>query len=134
MENAGKGQSVKASDMFKALAVNKPALLILTSQVIKMLFSSIAGSVMYYFCIYNLGSMTAMSLSSSLSTIGGVIPIIFLVPFYRKFGNAGSGLIGCIIALAPYFVMFITGVPSVAFYVGARIIGTIGTTLLSAVM
>ena len=129
-----KGKSLGFGEMMKALAENKAALSILLIQVIKMLFSSIAGSVMLYFCTYNLGNANAMSLASSIGTFGGLLPMLFLVPLYKKVGNSGTGLLGCIIAIGTYLVMLISGVPSVTFYVVCYVIGSIGTTLVSAVM
>ena len=126
--------SVKFSEMIKALAQNTAALSVLAIQVVKMLFSSIGGSILLYFCTYNLGDPNAMSLASSLSTFTGMLPVFFLVPLYKKFGNAGTGMIGCVIAIATYVAMLISGVPSVTFFVGAYMVGSIGTTLCSSVL
>lgn len=134
VEMKQKAEPVKLSQMLKALAQNTAALSVLLIQVTKMLFSSIGGSVLLWFCTYNLGDANIMSISSSLTTFTGVIPLFFLVPLYKKFGNAGTGMIGCIIAIATYIAMFVTGVPSGTFFICANLIGSLGTTLCSAVL
>lgn len=124
----------KAGEMLKALALNKSALCILAVQVVKMLFSSIGGSVMIYFCTYNLGDQNIMSVASSISTIVGLIPVLLLVPLYKKFGNAGTAILGSIIGLACYIVMFISGVPSGTFYIVCSVIGGLGVVMVTAVI
>lgn len=131
---ANTGNTVKASDMIKALAQNKSALAVLLMQVIKMLFSSIGGSVLVYFCTYNLGDVNAMSVASSIGVFAGMLPVLFLVPLYKKFGNAGSGMLGCSLAIIVYLVMLISGVPSANFFIVCYILGGVGSSLTTAVV
>lgn len=122
----------KANDMMKALWENKPALAILAAQAIKMLLSSVGGSVMVYFCTYNLGNQLAMSYATTTATIVGLIPVLCLVPLYKKFGNAGTALIGCVIACIGTVIAIITGVPTVMFYVVIYTIQQLGPVIVSA--
>lgn len=133
-DNTSGGQSLKASDMFKALAINKPALCVLLVQVVKMLFSSIGGSVLVYFCTYNLGNVNAMSIASTIQTFVGLIPVLLLVPLYKKFGNAGTGIIGAIIGIIAFTILFISGVPSANFYIALTAIGCLGTVTVTSVI
>lgn len=123
-----------AGQMIKALAENGPALAVLAAQVIKMLLSSIGGAVMVYYCTYNLGDVNAMSYASVPSTIVGLVPVLLLVPLYKRFGNAGTGLIGCVLAGIALLIAVITGVPSVTFYVVISVVQSLGPTMVSAVM
>lgn len=125
---------VKTADMLKALAQNKSALSVLVIQVVKMLFSSIGGALMVYFCTYYLGDPNAMTYANGISAFTNMIPVLFLVPLCKKFGNAGIGMLGSAFAGIVYIVMVATGVPSVAFYVVATLLVGMGGSLVSAAM
>lgn len=131
-ENAAASAAPSAGQMLKALAENRPALAILAAQVIKMLLSSIGGAVMVYYCTYNLGDVNAMSYASTVSTIVGLIPVFLLVPLYKKFGNAGTALIGCVLSGISLAVAVIMGVPSVTFYVVIYAVQSLGPTMVTA--
>lgn len=133
-ETSANAASVKTSDMLKALAQNKSALSVLVIQVVKMLFSSIGGSVMIYFCTYNLGDANAMSYAASFSAFVSMIPVLFLVPLCKKFGNAGIGMLGSGFAIVVYVAAVISGVPSVPIFVAIYLLSGIGGALVSAAM
>lgn len=133
-EELRSGSSLKASEMIKALLTNMPALCVILVQVVKMLFSSIGGSVMIYFCTYNLGDPNVMSVSSTISTFTGLIPVLLLVPLYKKFGNAGTAMLGSVIAGGGFLVMFVTGCPTGTTYIVWNVIGGIGITMASAAL
>ncbi|MEY8364873.1 glycoside-pentoside-hexuronide (GPH):cation symporter [Anaerovoracaceae bacterium 41-7] len=129
-----KSAAPSAGQMIKALVENRPALAVLTMQVVKMLISSIGGAVMVYYCTYNLGDVNAMSYASVPSTIVGLVPVLLLVPLYKRFGNAGTGLIGCTLAALSLLAAVITGVPSVTFYVVITTVQSLGPVMVSAVV
>lgn len=133
-EGGEKSAAPSAGQMIKALAENGPALAVLAAQVIKMLLSSIGGAVMVYYCTYNLGDVNAMSYAQVPSTIVGLIPVLLLVPLYKRFGNAGTALIGCLLAGLSLLAAVITGVPSVTFYVVISTVQSLGPTMVSAAM
>lgn len=122
----------KASDMLKALAQNKCALSVVVVQVVKMLFSSIGSSVMVYYCTYNLGDANAMSYASSISVFISLIPVLFLVPLCKKFGNAGIGMLGSGFAIAIYAIAVVSGVPSVPVFVVLYLLAGVGGSLANA--
>ncbi len=133
-ENSQGGTQLKAGEMIKALLTNKPALCVIVVQVVKMLLSSIGGSVMIYFCTYNLGDPNAMSISSTISTFTGLIPVLLLVPLYKKFGNAGTAMLGSIIAGGGFLIMFITGCPTATNYIVWNCIGGIGVVAVASAL
>lgn len=133
-EEDKKESNTSASVMLKTLATNKTALVILLMQVVKMLFSSIAGAILVYFCTYNLGDVNVMSVTTSLSMIVGMIPVFFLVWFHKKFGNAGTGAIASIWVSAVYLYMLITHVSSPMPYIVCDLVMCLGTTLVAAVL
>ena len=131
-ENVDGNSAPSAGQMLKALAENRPALAVLAAQVIKMLLSSVGGAVMVYYCTYNLGDVNAMSYASTVSTIVGMVPVLLLVPLYKVFGNAGTGLIGCALSGISLLAAVITGVPSVTFYVVISAVQSLGPTMVTA--
>ncbi len=134
MEAAETGSAVKASDMLKALAVNRVALLVLLAQVLHMFFSSITGSVLVYYVTYNLQNVNLMSISSSIGGVIGLLPILFLVPLYKKFGNAGTACLGAAICVAAMAVRFITHDATGTIFVSMAVIEAIGAQLTNSMM
>ena len=125
---------LKTSDLLSALLQNKVALVVLLMQTIKMLLSSVGTSVLSYFCIYNLGNANAMSIASSITPFSGLLPVLFLVPLYKKFGNAGTGILGCAVAVGAYLAMVVTHVSSANLYIVLYVIAYAGISLASAVI
>lgn len=134
MEDNKTAAAPSAGQMMKALAENKPALAVLAAQVIKMLLSSIGGASMVYYCTYNLGDVNAMSYASAPKSVAGLIPVLLLVPLYKRFGNAGTGVLGCVISCLSLLAAEITGVPNVTFYVVICVIESVGISMVGAVM
>lgn len=133
-EESRKEAGASAATMLRTLAQNKTAMIILLMQVMKMLFASIGGAILIYFCTYNLGDVNVMSITSSLSMIVGMIPVFFLVWFHKKFGNAGSGAIGAGWAAVIYIVMEIFHIQTPMPYIVCDLLQCLGTTMVSAVL
>lgn len=133
-EEDNKQASVSAGVMLKTLAMNKTALVVLLMQVVKMLFSSIGGAVLIYFCTYNLGNVNVMSITTSLSMIVSMIPVFFLVWFHKKFGNAGTGAIAAAQAALMFLIMFVIHVSNATAYITLDLLQCLGVTLVSAVL
>jgi sugar (glycoside-pentoside-hexuronide) transporter len=127
------GEKVKISDILHALAVNKIALGILAAQVVHMLFSSLSGSVLLYYCQYNLGDVNLMSITSAVGSFSGLLPLLFIVPLYKKIGNAGIAIVGNIIAIATLIVRFFTHDGSAMIFISMSIIEGIGIDMVSMV-
>lgn len=133
-EEASGKPAMSAGEMLKALAQNKISLVVLLIQVVKMLFSSITGSVLIYFCTYNLGNVNIMSATTSAGQVMGMLAVLTLVPLYRKFGNAGTGILAAGIGLAPYLFQVIIHNNNPTIYVVCELIGGVGVTLVGAVL
>lgn len=131
-EELHSGSSMKAGEMIKALLTNKPALCVIIVQAVKMLLSSVGGSVMVYFCTYNLGDVNVMSVSSSIGTIAGLIPVLMLVWLYKRFGNAGTAMLGSVIAFGSFFILFITGCPTAMNYLIWNTVSGLGVVAVTA--
>lgn len=106
-ENAA-GAKVTTRMMFATLLANKAALLILVTQVVKMFISSISGACMVYYYTCNIQNVEVMSLTTAIGGVIGILPVLFLVPLYKRFGNAGTAALGCVIGLAAMAVRFVT--------------------------
>ncbi len=127
------GEKMKVSDMLSALLVNKVAMGVLLAQVIHMLFSSMTGTVLVYYCQYNLNNLNLMSITSSVGTLVSLIPLLFIVPMYKKLGNAGIALLGNILALACLVIRFFTHDATTGIFVSMSILEGVGVTMVSMV-
>ena len=128
------GAKIGAGQMLKALLTNKVALLVLLLQVVKMLVSSTAGACMVYYYQYNIQNLDAMSIMSTIGAVVGLLPVLFLVPLYKKFGNAGTALLGCCIALAAMVTRFLTHDSSLGIIYSMTAVESIGIQLVTALM
>ena len=126
--------SISVKDMFGALFVNKVAMLVLATQVIKMFISSTIGASMVYYFTYNIQNVDAMSLQSSISGVIGLLPVLFLVPLYKKFGNAGTALLGSLTGLVAMAVRFVTHDATIGILLSMGVIEGMGAQLVSAML
>lgn len=132
--SSNSGEKVGAGEMIRTLLTNKVALLILLVQVIKMFISSTIGASMTYYYQYNIENLNLMSLVSSVGGFIGVLPVLFLVPLQKKFGNAGTALMGSIIGLAAMVVRFIFHDSTPFILVSMSIVEAIGVQLPNSMM
>lgn len=121
---------ITVGQMFSAVVVNKMALLVLLMQVVKMFISSTIGASMVYYFTYNVQNLDAMSIQSTIAGLIGLLPILFLVKLYKKFGNAGTALIGCVIALAAMVVRFVTHDASITTLIVMGAVEGIGSQMI----
>ena len=127
-------EKVSTKEMFGALFQNKISMVVLLIQVVKMLLSSIAGATLVYFCTYNLGNVNVMSVTTSLSVVFSMIPAFFLVLMHKKFGNAGSGVLGAVVGIVPYVCLYLTHVSNPMEYIVCEMIACLGLTTVTAVL
>lgn len=99
---------ITAGQMFSTVLANKMALLVVVMQIVKMFISSTIGASMVYYFTYNIQNIDAMSIQSMVSSLIGLLPVLVLVALYKKFGNAGTALMGCVIAFVAMLVRYIT--------------------------
>ncbi len=132
----GESAAVSFKEMLKGITVNKVALMIVVIQAIKMLASTVNGSAMIYYFQYNLGDrdFVLMSLANTLSLMLGFIPAFFLVPLHKKFGNAGTAILGCGISLFAVTVRFITHDANSAILLAMFALDAVGISLSAAML
>lgn len=119
-------------EMFSALVHNKVALMVLLMQLLHMFFSSLAGSALVYYVQYNLQNVNLMSISTTIGNFIGLVPILFLVPLYKKFGNAGCLLIGNAVCVAAMLFRLITHDGSDTIFITMSVIEALGITLVTS--
>lgn len=125
---------ITTGEMFKALFENKVAMLVLLAQLMHMFFSSLTGSALVYYVTYNLHDVKLMSITSSVGGIVGLLPLLFLVPLYKKFGNAGTAFWGNVICIAVMAVRFITHDANNMIFISMSIVEGIGVNLVTSMM
>ena len=130
-------KNVPAKEMFKALVTNKGAMLIVVMQAVKMLLSSVSSAVLVYFCTYTLGDPNIMSSQSVLGLIPNLAATALLVVLFKKFGNAGTGIMGCVwslITLGIIVVAYFMGVLTPMMYLVCVVVMLFGGQLVGAVL
>lgn len=93
--------------VLKALMKNTPWLLCIALYLIDMIASSIANTVTTFYCQYNLGNINLMSPIALAISISGIVVYVCLGFFVKRFGNAGTGAIGCVLAAAGFGLRFL---------------------------
>lgn len=130
-------QNASAKEMFKALVTNKGAMLIVVMQAVKMLLTSVASAVLVYFCTYTLGDPNIMSSQSVLGLIPNLAATALLVALFKKFGNAGTGIMGCVwslVTLGVIVVAYLMGALTPVMYLVCVVIMMFGAQLVTAVL
>ena len=130
--NETKGEQEPLGKVLKALLQNTPWLFCIGLHLCNMLFSSIATTVMTWYFQYNIGNIALMSLVSTVSLGISLSVYIFLKQLFKKFGNAGTAAIGCILSIVGYAFRFILQDSSTAILLGGNIIANFGSALIGA--
>lgn len=125
---------VSTKEMFSALVKNEVALLIFLVTVVKFIVSSIGSSTLVYYCQYNLGNTNIMSVTSAVQGVAGIFLVMLLVPLFKKFGNAGSAILACAVALFGCVVRFVTHDSSIVIYFVMSLLISLAGSLASNVM
>lgn len=116
--------------VLKALAKNTPWLFCIGLYLVDMLASSISSTVMTWYFQYNIGNIPLMSLVSTISLGASLVVYIFLGFFIKKFGNAGTAAIGCVLSIIGFALRFILQDSSTAILLAGNIIANLGTGLV----
>lgn len=133
-ENAVKLEQPSISAVLKALLKNTPWLFCIGLYLIDMVATSIGTTVMTWYFQYNIGSIAMMSLVSTVSLVVSLGVYIFLKAFIKKFGNAGTAVIGCILSIVGYAIRFVLHDSSTVILLAGNIIANFGGGLVAAVI
>ena len=126
-----------AGEMIKALVTNPSSMVIIGIQAVKMLLSSLSAAVLVYFCTYVLGDVNIMSIQSAIGSIPSYIAIACLVFLFRKFGNAGTGILGSVWTLVTFGLLvlaYVTGHMTPTVYLVLVVINGFGNQLVSSMI
>jgi len=107
-ETKSKENSATVGAMIKALVQNKVCLLVGLAYIIYLLYGSIMGSTLVYYLQYNIKNVGLMSIYSVVGTATAVIPVIIMKVLVKKFGNAKSAALGCLVVVFGEILRFIT--------------------------
>lgn len=91
-----------------ALLQNKVCLLVCITNIIYLLYASTQGSTMVYYLQYNLKNTDLMGAYSVLTSLIGFAAVAGMGFLGRRFGNAKSCAIACVMLVVSYGVRFIT--------------------------
>lgn len=132
-----KGENAPAptvKEMFAALVQNKVSGVVFLIQVVKMLFSSLQGSMLLYFCTYNLGNANIMSVTTSVGVIFTIGATLLMVPLHKKLGNAGVGVLGAAIDTVTMLILVIIHVSNPKIYIAGVLIAVAGASLATNIL
>ena len=107
-ETKNKTENVTVGQMIKALLQNKVCLLVGVSYIVYLLECAIVGSSLVYYLQYNLKNTNLMSMYSLIGTVIGILPILIIKILVKKFGNAKTAALGCLIVVFGEVLRFIT--------------------------
>ncbi len=129
-QEAVKIEQPSMGSVLKALVKNTPWLFCIGLYLVDMLASSIASTVMTWYFQYNIGSIPLMSLISTVSLGASLVVYIFLGFFIKKFGNAGTSAIGCMLSILGYALRFVLHDCNTAVLLAGNIISNLGMGLV----
>lgn len=129
-QEAVKVEQPSMGAVLKALLKNTPWLFCIGLYLVDMLASSVASTVMTWYFQYNIGSIPLMSLISTVSLGASLVVYIFLGVFIKKFGNAGTSAIGCVLSVLGFALRFVLHDCNTAVLLTGNIISNLGTGLV----
>lgn len=109
------GEALEAEEktpVFKLLKdglTNKYAILVSVVYCCYLLLGGIMGSTMVYYFTYNLNNENLMSVYSTMAVIGSLTAIFIMRPLAKKFGNAKTCFMSCIVCLIGFVPRIVTG-------------------------
>ena len=133
-EKGERAPAPTVKEMFSALVQNKISGIVFLIQVVKMLFSSLQGSMLLYFCTYHLGDGNIMSVTTSVGVFFTIGATLLLVPLHKKLGNAGTGALGAAIDVAAMLFMVIIHVSNPKIYICGALIAVAGASLATNIL
>ncbi len=136
-ETANTGETkekISGGQIVDALVHNKVWLACISMDFLVNMAMAIESGALTYYLTYNIKNLDLMTSYSWLSTVGAVvIGVILLKQFTKRLGNAGSALLGTLLAIAGMLFRFIAhDASSVVILIGWGIVG-IGCGLFSGV-
>lgn len=118
--------------VLKALLHNKPWLFCIGLYLTDMIASSIASTALPFYCQYNLNNVNIMSLMSTAMSLSGLLVYIILGLFIKRFGNAGTSAIGCVLTIIGFGLRFILHDANMGIILAGCIIAGFGTSLTAS--
>lgn len=131
-QNGNKKSQPSIGVVLKALFENKPWLFCIGLYLTDMIATSIASTVLTFYCQYNLGNLNLMSLISMATSLSGLLVYFLLGFFVKKYGNAGTSAIGCILTIVGYGLRFMLHDANMVVILAGSIIAGFGITLTAS--
>ncbi len=134
LEKEVKAELPSTGAVLKALLKNRPWLFCIGLYLIDMIASSIPSTVMTWYYQYNIENIPLMSLVNTVSLGVSLGVYIFLKAFIKKFGNAGTAAVGCILSVIGFAFRFVLHDSSTAVLLIGNVISNFGSGLVAAVI
>lgn len=120
-------------EILKALVTNKMALIAIAMYLVDLIGCMVESSAMAYYFQYNLNNMSLFGIYSTVSIIGAYSAYAVAGFFVKKFGNAGTAMIGGGMAAAAYLIRFFTQDANMVQYIGCLVVALFGAGLVANV-
>lgn len=130
--NEVKHEQEPIGKVIKALLRNTPWLCCIALHLFNMFFASIATTVMTWYYQYNIENIPLMSLVSTVSLGVSLTVYLFLKQLIKRFGNAGTAAIGCILSIVGFGLRFVLHDCNTVVLLGGNIIHNFGSALIGA--
>lgn len=133
MSNEAKAKKPSIGTILKALISNKMCLIAVSLYLVDLIGCMIESSAMAYYFQYNMGNMGLFSLYSTVSVVGAYSSYAVAGFFVKKFGNAGTAMIGGAMAAAAYMIRFIAQDGNMVQYIICLCVSLFGAGLVANV-
>lgn len=118
--------------VLSALLKNKVWLFCIGMYFFDIIGSSIESSAQTYYFQYNLGNVNLLATYSTVATVTGVLVYAILSWFTKRFGNAGTASVGCILSMIGYGIRFVLQDGNVWVMIAGWTFSTLGVGLVGA--
>lgn len=129
----GKSEKPSLSQILKGLVTNKMCLVAVAMYLVDLIGCMIESNAMPFYFQYNMGNMGMFGLYSTISVVGAYGAYFVAGFFVKKFGNAGTAMIGGSVAAAAYLVRFLMQDSSTVQWGACVLIACFGSGLVANV-
>lgn len=139
VDTAANAQSVKKSpslgSVLHALGQNWVWLLAVSTLLLTNISFSLEGAVLPFYFQYNFANGDDLyPVYSACTMLMAILPLLFLKPFAKRLGNAGTAGLGCILNLTGYLLRFVLHDGSVVIMAAGWCVAGFGQGLFGATL
>lgn len=127
-------QDIRFWELLLGVVRNKYCLIVMTANILYLVFSAVQSSSMVHYLKYNIGNTDVLAYKSMLSTIVGIATTLFLIPWVKKISNARAAVVSCAVVVFAEIVRLFLHDSTTAYYLLGAAVEGVGLSIFSLII